>query len=182
MVLGFDFSNRPAPIGLSKFDVVASIGLPAVAFGCRVGLSAALVRSLFHVVRQSPVRPGFLRTTAQASAISAGTMVVKPLYDHITGTRDVYDGFFLSHPEFRPRAQENEPTREERKWMAWSMITTACHMGGMGSGAIYVAELSGGVRGQWFRMLGGACVGNVMTTCLLALAARVFTNVHWDDL
>lgn len=140
MVFAFDSSERSAAMGLSKSEVVASIGLPAIALGCRVGLSAALVRSLYHVARQSRRRPKFPRTTGQVAVISAGSLVLMPLTDHLTGARDVFDDFFRTHPDFRLSANGDKLTREQLDRYACADITTACHIIGMALGAVNVAK------------------------------------------
>lgn len=55
MVTDAHFKNLFRPASLHNYDVFAAIRFSVVGFGDRVGLSAALIRSLFHVIRRSPV-------------------------------------------------------------------------------------------------------------------------------
>ncbi|PPJ49640.1 hypothetical protein CBER1_02179 [Cercospora berteroae] len=160
MATEIDPKTRIFAQNMSKRDYYTLFGLMGLTIGTRLGYSAALLRSTYHIIKRTPVRPAFLHTTGWwATMFVALNATASALVRYMNGAPSAFDGFkqlpgVAANTEHDPHASD-EAARTMTGYRYFNNMACAFVV----SGAGLIAYRDRLRRGNFYRIIGGACVG-----------------------
>ncbi|GIZ43172.1 hypothetical protein CKM354_000641000 [Cercospora kikuchii] len=172
MAMDIEQHSRNIIHNMSKGDIVAGLGLATILSGSRIGLSLAVMRSVFHTVRRSSFRPSFPHTTGLVAFTITASQSALALDRHVTGNRETFEE--IKSRTRNPDKTQSDLTSEQAKLLTILRVHITLHAVCFLFGAGWVAFRPGIHGRNIFRTIGGGCIG----LQLYAAPQQLLANNH----